>query len=291
MRLEDFVGDDGAAQRARLPRRMWHAGRPRCCRVTYRFDPGAADDGVTVHVPLAALNQVEPTGFDWQVPGLRDELVDALLRSLPKEHRRELVPMAEVVAKVVAALRHADGVGGRHLAGRRAVDRVNDVAGVARAAAARSTLGRCRRTCASRFSVDDEHGTPGRHRQGHRRAAQAGRAAGARRHRPRGADRRAQGHHRVGLRRSARRWWRPTRGGVTVRGYPALLDDGDSVSIRVLTKPELQAKVMRSGVRRLLLLAVPVGKRAIERDLTNPAKLAVAGAPVTIARRAWSSTA
>jgi ATP-dependent helicase HrpA len=70
------------------------------------------------------------------------------------------------------------------------------------------------------------------------------------------------------------------RGGITVRGFPTLLDDGDSVSIRVLSNPDLQAKVMRVGVRRLLLLAVPVGKRAVERDLTNQSKLAIAGARI-----------
>jgi ATP-dependent helicase HrpA len=64
--------------------------------------------------------------------------------------------------------------------------------------------------------------------------------------------------------------------GVTVRGFPALLDVGDSVSIRVLTNADLQARVMRTGVRRLLLVAVPVSKRAMERDLTNQRKLAVA---------------
>ena len=61
-----------------------------------------------------------------------------------------------------------------------------------------------------------------------------------------------------------------------MRGYPALLDDGDSVSIRVFTTSELQAKVMRNGVRRLMLLATPVSKRAIERDVTNADRLAVA---------------
>jgi ATP-dependent helicase HrpA len=66
------------------------------------------------------------------------------------------------------------------------------------------------------------------------------------------------------------------RGEVPVRGYPALLDDGASVSIRVFTTPDLQAKVMRNGVRRLMLLATPVSKRALERDLTDAARLAVA---------------
>ncbi|HTH07353.1 MAG TPA: DUF3418 domain-containing protein, partial [Ilumatobacteraceae bacterium] len=66
------------------------------------------------------------------------------------------------------------------------------------------------------------------------------------------------------------------RDGVTVRGYPALMDDGDSVSIRVLTDEDTQRAVQHGGVRRLLLLAVPVGRRAIEADLTNSRSLAIA---------------
>ncbi len=69
--------------------------------VTYRFDPASALDGATVHIPLAALNQVDEVGFDWGVPGFRTDLVDALVRSLPKEHRRELTPMNEVTAEVI----------------------------------------------------------------------------------------------------------------------------------------------------------------------------------------------
>ena len=66
------------------------------------FDPGAARDGVTVHVPLTVLPQLKPLGFDWLVPALREELVTALIRSLPKEYRRLLVPVPEVVAAVLA---------------------------------------------------------------------------------------------------------------------------------------------------------------------------------------------
>src|SRR5829696_426097 len=53
-------------------------------RLTYQFEPGSDADGVTVHVPLAVLNQIEPDGFDWQVPGLRHELVTELISSLPR---------------------------------------------------------------------------------------------------------------------------------------------------------------------------------------------------------------
>ena len=66
------------------------------------------------------------------------------------------------------------------------------------------------------------------------------------------------------------------RGGHTVHGYPALLDDDNSVSLRVFTTAELQQRVMRGGVKRLLLLAVPVGKRAVEAQLANRDKLMLA---------------
>ncbi len=73
--------------------------------LAYRFEPGAPDDGVTVVVPLALLARLSPDGFDWQVPGLRDELIAALLRALPKPIRRHVVPAADWAGKLSAELR------------------------------------------------------------------------------------------------------------------------------------------------------------------------------------------
>src|SRR5690606_26785543 len=70
-------------------------------RLTYQCEPGADAGGLTVHVPLDVLNQVEPESFDWQVPGLREELVTALIRSLPKALRRNFVPAPDVAAAVL----------------------------------------------------------------------------------------------------------------------------------------------------------------------------------------------
>ncbi len=70
--------------------------------LSYQFEPGADADGVTVHVPLTVLNRLSADGFDWQVPGLRADLVTALLRSLPKALRRSFVPAPDSAA---AALR------------------------------------------------------------------------------------------------------------------------------------------------------------------------------------------
>ncbi|MGP1954704.1 MAG: DUF3418 domain-containing protein, partial [Arsenophonus sp. NC-QC1-MAG3] len=66
-------------------------------QLTYRFEPGSAADGVTVHIPLSILNQVKNEGFDWQIPGLRKELIIALIRSLPKILRRNFVPVVNYV--------------------------------------------------------------------------------------------------------------------------------------------------------------------------------------------------
>src|SRR5690606_37790035 len=72
--------------------------------LTYQFEPGAAADGVTVHVPLALLDQIEDAGFDWQVPGLRRDLVIALIRSLPKPVRRAFVPVPEAADEALARM-------------------------------------------------------------------------------------------------------------------------------------------------------------------------------------------
>ena len=63
--------------------------------MTYRFDTTARDDGVTVHVPLPVLERVRHEGFDWHVPGLRAELIAALMHVLPRHIRRAFVPAAE----------------------------------------------------------------------------------------------------------------------------------------------------------------------------------------------------
>lgn len=76
----------------------WRQG-PLKFRVTYQFEPGADADGVTVHIPLHVLNQVTDEGFDWQIPGLREEVVTELIRSLPKPIRRHYVPAPNYATK------------------------------------------------------------------------------------------------------------------------------------------------------------------------------------------------
>lgn len=76
----------------------WRQGKLKF-KVTYQFEPGADADGVTVHIPLQVLNQVSSEGFDWQIPGLREQLVTELIRSLPKPIRRNYVPAPNFAAR------------------------------------------------------------------------------------------------------------------------------------------------------------------------------------------------
>jgi len=75
----------------------------------YHFEPGAADDGVTLDVPLYALNQVDAVRAEWLVPGMLADKLAALLKSLPQKHRRHLLPLEASAAGCVARLAEATG--------------------------------------------------------------------------------------------------------------------------------------------------------------------------------------
>lgn len=78
--------------------------------LSYKFLPGAIDDGLTVIVPLALLPRLEPGEFEWLVPGMREELVTELLRSLPKSIRRNVVPAADWAKKLLPEIANPQGL-------------------------------------------------------------------------------------------------------------------------------------------------------------------------------------
>jgi ATP-dependent helicase HrpA len=103
MTRADLLGDEADEERGGGSPDRWRQA-DQTYSLAYRFEPGADDDGVTAVVPLVLLPRVRPDGFDWQVPGLRDELITALLRTLPKVLRRQVVPAAEWAARISAEL-------------------------------------------------------------------------------------------------------------------------------------------------------------------------------------------
>ncbi|MGE6447880.1 ATP-dependent RNA helicase HrpA [Pseudoalteromonas tetraodonis] len=77
--------------------------------LTYHFDPGQAVDGVAVQIPVALLNQVQESGFDWHIPAFRHELICGLIKSLPKSLRRNFVPAPNYADAVLAAIEPLQG--------------------------------------------------------------------------------------------------------------------------------------------------------------------------------------
>jgi ATP-dependent helicase HrpA len=249
--------------------------------VTYQFEPGAAADGVTVHVPLAVLNQLTPDSFGWQIPGLRTELVTALVKALPKNLRRLFVPAPDTAVRVLAdGLDPADGPITTVLA--RALSRRAGESVVPRDFDPARVPDRLRVT----FSVTDARG----------RELESGKDLAALQRQLAPQLRQALGTAGGGLTRSGLTSWsfgdlpatvsEPARSGgagVRVTGYPALVDDGDSVSIRVFESPAEQQRVTWAGQRRLLILGIASPVRPVLARLDNTAKLALGRSPYPIA--------
>ena len=241
-------------------------------RLSYRFEPGSESDGVTVHVPLKTLPALKPRGFEWLVPGLRTELVTALIRSLPKELRRPLVPVPDVAAAVLERLEprkrpllEAVAAELEALRGVRATPRDFDVS-------------RLPAHLRMRFRVEDERGrvvAEGddleelRRRVAPRLREELGAAT-------RELERTGLSSWSIG--RLPRRVALTGTGGA-VEGFPALVDEGRSVGVRVLESPERQRAAMAAGTRRLLLLTVPSPARRLQKRLDRRAQLALAVAP------------
>ncbi len=238
--------------------------------LSYRYDPGGPLDGVAVHVPLTALNRVTDEGFDWQIPGHRAELVGALVRGLPKDVRRELIPMNETIAAALAALGTPHG---------RLVDALADVLREQTGVAVKPEMFDLRGVPAHlRMNVvvaaadgtihdaDDDLGAIKRRLAATTREAIAAAAPIA--------ERRGMVTWDVG---TLPRVVETAGPGIAATGYPALLDDDTSVSLRVLTNADLQRRVMLGGVRRLLLLTAAPSTRDVLKGLTREARLAIAG--------------
>ncbi|UER54477.1 ATP-dependent RNA helicase HrpA [Kineosporiaceae bacterium SCSIO 59966] len=262
--------------------------------LSYQFEPGSDADGVTVHVPLAVLNQVTASGFDWQVPGLRADLVTALIRGLPKPVRKQLVPAPDRAREVLARLPAEPD--GRTLT-RAVADELHRTTGVDVPDDAWDPTGvpdHLRVT----FRVEDDSGrrlAEGKDLEALRRrlapdvaqaVARAVTASGA----PEPARETASaGGTTPALDRTGLTGWdvdtlprvveQVTASGHLVRGYPALVDAGGRVDVRVLPTEAEQRRATWAGQRRLLLAEVPSPGRVAREVLDNAGRLALTRNP------------
>jgi len=239
-------------------------------RLTYQFEPGSDADGVTVHVPLAVLNQVDPGGFDWQVPGLRQELVTELIRSLPKAIRRSFIPAPTWAASALERIGPGDGPLLEVLA--RELER----AGTVEVPPGAFDLDKVPAHLRMTFRVLDRRG------RGPARVVGEGKDLEALKARLGPRIRAAIAAAAPGLERDRVERWdlgtlpkvveeRP--GGRLVRGFPALVDEGGTVAVRLLETEAEQAAAMAAGTRRLLLDLVPSPARYVLDRQSNQAKL------------------
>ncbi|MBU0675028.1 MAG: ATP-dependent RNA helicase HrpA [Proteobacteria bacterium] len=108
MRRGDILQQKPAADQLEVfPERLTLGGME--FSVSYRFEPGAEDDGVTVRVPVDLISSIEPAAFDWLVPGLLVEKVTFLIKGLPKSLRKKLVPVPETARALAAELDFGQG--------------------------------------------------------------------------------------------------------------------------------------------------------------------------------------
>ncbi len=287
---EDAVDVDEAA----FPP-TWQQGDQRLS-LTYRFEPGAPDDGVTVQVPLALLARLSPAGFDWQVPGMRRDLVTAMIKALPKALRKNVVPAADWADRLLEGLPEPDP--------QHPVAFTTTIAGLimrkahVRVADDDFDLDRIPAHLRMAFRVVDERGrevaagrdlTELQARLSSRARDSVARATARPVERVAGASGGApRGMERTGLTTcdldELPRFVDTAQGGTgdslhVIRAYPALVDEGSPVAIRLMATAEDQARAMPGGVRRLLVLAIANPSAYVKQHLTSQEKLMLATSP------------
>ncbi|MDX6249957.1 MAG: ATP-dependent helicase HrpA [Kribbellaceae bacterium] len=244
--------------------------------LTYAFEPGTDADGVTVHIPLLVLNQVTADGFEWSVPGFREELVTSLIKSLPKAIRRNIVPAPDHARRVLPNLDPASGPLTDALA--REFRSLRDVL----IEPEDWDWSRIPEHLRMTFRVVDDSGKTVAESKDLARLKE--------RLKPKTkaaisqvASKAVSGLERTGLTDwtfdELPRSFSEHRGGLTVAGYPALVDEGKSVSVRLQETERDQTASMWNGTRRLLLLTMPSVIDVVQRHLSNQSKMTLMNSP------------
>ncbi len=242
-------------------------------RLQYHFEPGHPADGVTLQVPLPLLGLLQPARFEWVVPGLLEEKLIALIKSLPKAWRRNFVPAVNFARAALEVMNPSP---------RPLIETFSEqllrMTGVAVPAEA-WVLEALPTHLSMNFRVVDERGRPiveGRDLEA-LKAELGGKV------RETVAEQTTAGIERAGI----RQWdfsGLPDEvvtevRGLTLRGYPALVDQGESAAIRLFESPEAARREHRLGLRRLFLLQVADKLKYLRRHLPDLQTLCLLFAP------------
>ncbi len=267
LQREDILGEGLGADHTLFPETMAIDGV--ACTLKYRFEPGHALDGVTLRLPLYLLNKVEPAQVDWLVPGLIREKLTALLKFLPKDKRRPLIPLPDTVTAFLSAAKPGEAT-------------LTD----ALAAAIRKKTG-------ADIHPDDWKGELPAHLKmnlsviddsGQELAS--GRDLAALRQQLGGAARITYGGGAEdnAFERSGLTEWnfgdlpaqvKFRRGGRELIGHPALVDNGETVDLRLLDTAAAADEETRRGAVRLLRLALAAQFKQLDKELARETALAL----------------
>ncbi|EKO3563996.1 ATP-dependent RNA helicase HrpA [Vibrio metschnikovii] len=245
---------------------FWHQNGIKL-KLSYQFEPGIDSDGVTVHIPLPILNQIEPQGFDWQIPGLRHQLVVSLIKSLPKTLRKNFVPAPNYADAFLARVTPLD------MPLLDALEKeLKRMTGVA-----------IEREDWNWQQVPDHLKVTYRvvdHRQRKLNedkdlyALKESLKAKVQETLSQVADDDIE-------QKDLHTWsfgelpkvYQQKRGGFEVKAYPALVDNKDSIEIKLFETESEQQTAMQAGQRRLILLNVPSPIKYLHSNLPNKSKL------------------
>ncbi|WP_268237436.1 ATP-dependent RNA helicase HrpA [Bowmanella pacifica] len=244
----------------------WHQGNLSLA-LDYHFEPKEVDDGVSLMIPLPLLNQIQPTGFDWLVPGLREELVVNLIKSLPKRLRRNFVPAPDYARACVADLHQQDIPFLQAL-----TQKLRKMTGV-EVGEEEWQLEELPAHLKMNFKVLDTQG----------KLLAQGRDLTELQHKLQGKlEKTLQKAATPDVEQQDLTQWNfgqladvfvNKQASYQVKAYPALVDNNKSVAIKLFDQPHLAADAHRQGLRRLLLLNLPSPIKYLQDKLPNKAKL------------------
>lgn len=238
-------------------------------KLSYQFEPGANADGVTVHIPLAILNQVAEQGFDWQIPGLRKELVIALIKSLPKGIRRHLVPAPNYAQAFLERVASTMMQGSLLEALEREFRRMTGITIEREQWQLNSIPDHLKITFRI---IDEKHKTLAEGKDlsklkaSLKQEVQQTLSTIA-------DDGIEQDNLHIWSFGSLPQYYQQKRNGYEVKAFPGLVDDKDSVAIKLFETEHEQQQSMWAGCRRLLQLTIPSPIKYLHEKLPNKAKL------------------
>lgn len=245
---------------------FWHQANLKL-KLSYQFEPGDDNDGVTVHIPLPILNQIDMSGFDWQIPGLRHELVVCLIKSLPKTLRRNFVPAPNYADAFLARVNAMEAPLLDSL--EKELKRMTGV----EIYREDWNLDQVPEHLKVTFRAVDQHRRKLKeHKDLHELKESLKEKVQETLSQVADDDIEQQGIHTWSF-GELPKVYQQKRGGFDVKAYPALVDNRDSVEVKLFETEQEQISAMASGQRRLVLLNVPSPIKYLHSNLPNKSKL------------------